>query len=89
MAICGCAVRWYVPSLAWKFYDYTVIQLAAMLLATMVNCATLLVDQMRMKVEWRFAMKISGEQFVTMDGVHRMLKWCADSLAFKRLVNIY
>lgn len=32
-------------------------------------------------------MIISGEVYVTMAGVHKMLRWYADSLVFKLLVS--
>ena len=48
------------------------IQQSVLLIVLMVNCV-LLVDQVRMKAESRFAMKISGEQYVIMAGVQIML----------------
>ena len=39
------------------------MQLIVLLIVMMVNYV-LLVDQLRMKAEWRFAMRISGEQCV-------------------------
>ena len=68
-------------------YKYVLcLQLTDLLLAKMANYV-LLVDQVRMKVEWRFAMKINGEQCVTMAGAQTMLGWYADNLVFNHLVS--
>lgn len=62
------------------------MQLIVLLIVMMVNYV-LLVDQLRMKAEWRFAMRISGEQCVVMAGVQKMLRWHVDSLVLKHLVS--
>ena len=58
------------------------------MIALMDNYAWL-VDQVRRKEELKFAMIISGEQYVIMAGVMKRLGWSVDNWVFKQLVGGY